>query len=88
MFNFTFCHTQTQHTTRTSHFKRWGVEDRSLVGSTTNVVTKLVGRFGNQWSACFRDLMGKNFAGYSVIKPMTTLYTETHIPTAQWINTG
>lgn len=53
--DFISFYTQTQHTTGTGHFTYCDMKDGSLV-TETNIVTKLIGWFGNVWPACTRDL--------------------------------
>lgn len=53
--DFTFYYTQTRHTIETSPFTCWSVKNSSLV-TTTTIVAKQVGRFGNLGPACTRDL--------------------------------
>lgn len=53
--DFPFSYVQTQHTTVTSFFIHRDVEDSSFV-ITTSVVTKLIGKFGNLWPVCTKDM--------------------------------
>lgn len=63
---FIFPYTQTQHTTLTGSFIRWGIKDSSLV-TTTGVITKMIWQFCNLWlvhTKDFTSLSRKYFTSY------------------------